>query len=254
LLEVLAEARIDKFVLVLGGGLWHAGLGAGHRRVAVPTRVAVRRVEADRGVVAGQSGPAADLKHTSLRYFNVVGSGYPDLRDTSPHSLFPLVFEQLMNGRVPYINGNNYPTPDGTCVRDYVHVADLATAHVPAARALADGGLWNRSTTTAGPGLSVGEIMTAVARVTGIDFTPDIKPPRRGDPAQIVATGNLAARDLDWKMRHSVADMVASAWQARQPAAWARHSPIWGSADPPASGRTRTGEPDRQHTDNAQRT
>jgi UDP-glucose 4-epimerase len=58
--------------------------------------------------------------------------------------------------------------------------------------------------------------MDAVARVTGIDFTPEVRPRRAGDPAQIVATGELAARDLDWKMRHTVDDMVASAWTARQ--------------------------------------
>jgi UDP-glucose 4-epimerase len=159
---------------------------------------------------------ATTLHHTSLRYFNVVGSGYPDLRDTSPHNLFPLVFEQLVNGKVPYINGDDYPTPDGTCVRDYVHVSDLAVSHVAAAKALTAGKPLERVYNLgSGDGLSVRQIMDAVAKVTGIDFTPDIHPPRPGDPAQIVATGELAARDLDWKMRHTVDEMVASAWQAR---------------------------------------
>ena len=95
---------------------------------------------------------AQPLRHTSLRYFNVVGSGYPDLRDTSPHNLFPLIFDALVAGRVPHINGDDYPTPDGTCVRDYVHVSDLALAHVAAAQALMSGAPWNRSTTwAAGP-------------------------------------------------------------------------------------------------------
>jgi UDP-glucose 4-epimerase len=159
------------------------------------------------------------LRHTSLRYFNVVGSGYEDLRDTSPHNLFPLIFERLVSGEVPYVNGDNYPTPDGTPVRDYVHVADLARSHVVAAQALEEDHpvqpVYNLGS---GTGLSVREIMDAVARVTGIDFTPEIRPPRAGDPARIVATGELAARDLDWKMRHTVDDMVASAWAARQAA------------------------------------
>jgi len=173
-------------------------------------------------LLADQARATADrvpLRHTSLRYFNVVGSGYPDLRDTSPHNLFPLIFDALAEGRVPHINGADYPTPDGTCVRDYVHVSDLAVSHVAAAQALlADRPLEPVYNLGSGTGLSVREIMDAVARVTGIDFTPELRARRPGDPAQIVATGELAARDLDWKMRHSVDDMVASAWAARQAA------------------------------------
>ena len=165
------------------------------------------------------SASSAPLHYTSLRYFNVVGSGYEDLRDTSPHNLFPLIFERLVAGKVPYINGDDYPTPDGTPVRDYVHVTDLARSHVVAAQALESGrSLQSIYNLGSGSGLSVRQIMDAVARVTGIDFTPDVRPRRPGDPARIVATGELAARDLDWQMRHTVDDMVASAWAARQAA------------------------------------
>jgi UDP-glucose 4-epimerase len=161
----------------------------------------------------------APLRHTSLRYFNVVGSGYDDLRDTSPHNLFPVVFERLVAGDVPFVNGDDYPTPDGTCVRDYVHVTDLAMSHVTAAAALdADQPLQPVYNLGSGSGLSVRQIMDAVARVTRIAFTPEVRPRRPGDPARIVATGDLAARDLDWKMRHTVDEMVASAWSARQAA------------------------------------
>ena len=146
-----------------------------------------------------------------------MGSGSTDVYDTSPHNLFPLVIEALVDGRTPRINGDDYPTPDGTCVRDYVHVADLAVSHVAAAEALAAGTtlepVYNLGS---GDGLSVRQIMEAMARVTGIGFEPEIHPPRPGDPARIVASGELAARDLDWRMRHTVDDMVASAWQARQ--------------------------------------
>ena len=162
-------------------------------------------------------GRAVGLRHTSLRYFNVVGSGTDRIADTSPHNLFPLVFNALVAGKTPHINGGDYPTPDGTCVRDYVHVADLAEAHVAAARRLAAGQsvepVYNLGS---GAGTSVREIMDAMAVVTGIGFTPQVKGRRPGDPARIVADGSLAARDLDWTMRHSVREMVASAWSARQ--------------------------------------
>lgn len=162
---------------------------------------------------------AAGLRHTSLRYFNVVGSGDPSIRDTSPHNLFPLVFDALVDGRTPRINGTDYPTPDGTCVRDYVHVSDIAKAHVAAARRLdADEPIERAYNLGSGSGVSVAEIMAAVARITGIPFQPELAPRRPGDPPRIVANGDLAARDLDWAMRYSLDDMVASAWAARQAA------------------------------------
>ena len=161
-------------------------------------------------------GRARGLRHTSLRYFNVVGSGSDDLYDTSPHNLFPIVFEMLLKGKTPRINGDDYDTPDGTCVRDYVHVADLAAAHVVAAQRLAAGeDLLPVYNLGSGDGSSVREIMEAIRTVTGIDFTPEIAPRRPGDPDRIVATGEAAARDLDWQMRHTLEDMVRSAWQAR---------------------------------------
>ncbi len=165
------------------------------------------------------AGRATGLKHTSLRYFNVVGSGSPDLFDTSPHNLFPLVFDMLVRGDNPRINGDDYATPDGTCVRDYIHVADLAEAHVAAARRLAaDEPVERVYNLGSGGGTSVREIMDTVREVTGIDFTPDIAPRRPGDPDRIVASGELAARDLGWEMRHTLHEMVSSAWRARQAA------------------------------------
>lgn len=160
-------------------------------------------------------GVAVGLRHTSLRYFNVVGSGDLGVRDTSPHNLFPLVFAALEAGKTPRIFGNDYPTPDGTNVRDYIHVADLAVSHVAAAKRLDAGeSIEPAYNLGSGDGSSVGEIMRAVADVTGILFTPEVGPRRPGDPARIVASGDLAARDLDWRMRHTLREMVESAWEA----------------------------------------
>ncbi|MFT4307236.1 MAG: UDP-glucose 4-epimerase GalE [Microbacterium sp.] len=170
-----------------------------------------------RDVGAATADSPHPLRHTSLRYFNVVGSGDPAVYDTSPHNLFPIVFEKLLAGETPRINGDDYDTPDGTNVRDYVHVADIAAAHVVAAGRLAAGDpvepAYNLGSQN---GLSVAEIMDAMARVTGIGFTAEIGPRRPGDPDRIVATGELAARDLDWRMRHTVDEMVRTGWEARR--------------------------------------
>jgi UDP-glucose 4-epimerase len=162
-------------------------------------------------------GRATGLRYTALRYFNVVGSGTAEVYDTSPHNLFPVIFRTLADGGIPQINGDDYPTPDGTCVRDYVHVADLARSHAAAARRLASGAplqpVYNLGS---GRGSSVRQIMDAVAAVTGCAFEPVIAPRRPGDMARIVADGRLAARDLEWSMTHSLENMVRTAWEAAE--------------------------------------
>ncbi|MGP6177317.1 UDP-glucose 4-epimerase GalE [Microbacterium sp. A196] len=169
----------------------------------------------DQAIATADSG--APLRHTSLRYFNVVGSADPTVYDVSPHNLFPIVFEKLLADEIPRINGDDYDTEDGTNVRDYVHVGDIAAAHVEAAKRLASGASIEAAYNLgSGDGLSVKQIMDAMVRVTGIDFTPEIGPRRAGDPDRIVATGELAARDLDWKMRYSVDEMVRTGWDARR--------------------------------------
>ena len=157
----------------------------------------------------------APLRATSLRYFNVVGSGFADIYDASPHNLFPKVFSAIQAGKAPQINGTDYPTPDGTCVRDYVHVSDLAAAHVVAAQRLDAGApveaVYNLGS---GAGTSVKEIVDAIIAATGCAKEAVLGPRRAGDPAVIVADGTLAARDLGWANRFTVQEMVDSAWAA----------------------------------------
>ena len=169
-----------------------------------------------RAQVRATADSAAPLAATSLRYFNVVGSVGTEVYDASPYNLFPRVFATLLRGEAPVINGGDYATPDGTCIRDYVHVGDLARAHVAAARALSAGtGLQDVYNLGSGAGTSVRAIVDAMADVTGIDREPVVGPRRPGDPARIVADGTLAARDLGWANTSDVRDMVATAWAAQ---------------------------------------
>jgi UDP-glucose 4-epimerase len=218
LLQAMHEAEVDKIVFSSSAAVY------GTPDVDVVTEETPTLPESPYGEskligewLLRDASRAFPLHHTSLRYFNVVGSAVPDLYDTSPHNLFPLVIEALQEGRTPQINGDDYPTPDGTCVRDYVHVADLADAHVVAAQKLLAGEPLERVYNLgSGDGVSVREIMTAVAEATGIDFEPEIADRRPGDPARIVASGERASRDLGWAMRQTLDDMVRSAWNARQ--------------------------------------
>lgn len=216
LLEAMREAGVDAIVFSSSAATY------GTPHVDLVTEATETHPESPYGEskligewVIADAARAHGLAHTSLRYFNVVGS-LPGLADTSPHNLFPLVVAALVAGKTPRINGDDYATPDGTCVRDYVHVVDLAASHVAAAKALAAGvSLEPVYNLGSGDGLSVREIMDAFAAGTGIEFEPVIAPRRAGDPDRIVADGSLAARDVDWAMRHTVADMVTSAWEAR---------------------------------------
>ena len=162
-------------------------------------------------------GVASGLVHTSLRYFNVVGSGEPLLPDVSPYNLFSMVFAGLENNRLPVIFGDDYDTPDGTCIRDYIHVADLAAAHVGAAQRMDRGeSIEPAYNLGSGTGTSVAEMMSAISRVTGIEFAAEIGPRRAGDPARVVASGELASRDIGWAMTQSLEDMIRSAFEARK--------------------------------------
>lgn len=171
----------------------------------------------DQGIATAKSD--APLRHTSLRYFNVVGSAHPSVHDVSPHNLFPRIFRALERGESPTIFGTDYSTADGTNVRDYVHVGDIAQAHAVAARRLlAEQKIEPAYNLGAQNGYSVREIMTAVAAVTGIAFEPLEGARRPGDPDQIVATGALAKKHLGWANRYSLEQMVHTAWEAHRAA------------------------------------
>src|SRR3954447_5741772 len=161
---------------------------------------------------------ANGLRYVNLRYFNVAGAGRPALADRGVSNLVPMVFQQLVRRRRPMIFGDDYDTPDGTCIRDFVHVEDIASAHVAAARALADGRLHALTANVGrGEGVSVGEMIDAIREVTGTaeaDWAEPLVLPRRpGDPPRVVAAADTIRAALGWTARHGLRDMVSSAWQ-----------------------------------------
>jgi UDP-glucose 4-epimerase len=159
---------------------------------------------------------AFGLRFMSMRYFNVAGAESPDLGDPGVFNLIPLVFQALRDGRRPTVFGDDYPTPDGTCVRDYVHVGDIAQAHLAAARALAGGAGSATYNIGRGEGSSVLEVLSVIGEVTGLDVTPEIAPRRPGDPARIVAAVDRIREGLGFTASRDLRDMVRSAWTAWQ--------------------------------------
>ncbi|WP_369258221.1 UDP-glucose 4-epimerase GalE [Geodermatophilus amargosae] len=154
------------------------------------------------------------LAATSLRYFNVAGAAAPELGDRGAANLVPLVFEALDAGRPPVLFGDDHPTADGSPVRDFVHVSDVADAHVAAVRALTAGRPGGTYNVGRGEGSSVREVLRVVAGVTGADTTPEVAGRRPGDPARVVAAVDRIARDLGFRATRDLREMIASAWTA----------------------------------------
>jgi UDP-glucose 4-epimerase len=167
------------------------------------------------------TGKATGLSTASLRYFNVAGAATPELADTGVFNLIPMVFEKLTEGAAPRIFGDDDATPDGTSVRDYIHVVDLAEAHVAVARALSSAP--GRDLTLnigRGEGVSVREMIDRINAVTGYDRPPTVTPRRPGDPARVVASAERIATELGWQAKYDVQDMITSAWEG-----WVHHHP-----------------------------
>ena len=159
------------------------------------------------------------LRAVNLRYFNVAGAGWPELADTATMNLVPIVFAALDAGKSPMVFGDDYATADGSCVRDYVHVLDLAEAHVTSLDYL-DRDERNHSTFNVGTGkgASVFEVLAEIKRVTKIDFEIDVQPRRPGDPPYLCADVSRIENELGWTAKRDLAEIIESAWGARQAA------------------------------------
>lgn len=162
------------------------------------------------------AGLAHGINWIALRYFNAVGAQGPRLGDRGTTNLIPLAFAALDTGDPLIVTGGTFPTADGTGVRDYVHVADVAEAHAVAVRRL--------DTTTpaattynvgVGRGHSVLAVLAAIEEVAGRPVPARIGPARPGDPPEVVADVSKIQRELGWQARHDLRDAVRSAWDAR---------------------------------------
>ena len=162
------------------------------------------------------STSVSPLSWVSLRYFNVAGAGSPELGDTSVNNLIPMVFDALDRGDAPQVFGTDYPTLDGSCVRDYIHVSDLAAAHVAAADLAERGDVAAVFNVGTGVGSSVLEVMAAVSEVVGRDVGAVAVARRAGDPPELVASVDRISAELGWTAQRDLRDMVASAYAARR--------------------------------------
>ena len=219
LLEALRDAGVGRFVFSSTAAVYGTP-----DRVPIPedlakspinpygwTKLAIENLLADFAVAHG-------LKATALRYFNAAGAD-PDgeigeRHDPETH-LIPLALDAASGKGAPLkLFGDDYPTEDGTCVRDYIHVADLADAHVKALGALDGFNAFNLGT---GTGASVRQILDSVERVTGRPVPHDVAPRRAGDPPSLVADPSRAMKALGWAPRLSDLDsIVSTAWAWHQ--------------------------------------
>ena len=159
---------------------------------------------------------ARQIQWIALRYFNVVGAANPELGDTGVNNLVPMAFRALSNNQRPQVFGGDYATQDGSCIRDYIHVSDLADSHLIAAQKLLNDNYSGIFNIGRGKGFSVKQVMDTISEVLGKNINYEVVDRRPGDPAQTIADVSKAKSDLNWEAKNDLKSMVSSAWQAWQ--------------------------------------
>ena len=158
---------------------------------------------------------AFGLRTVSLRYFNVAGAGWSDLGDPQVLNLLTIVLDRIAAGGVPTVFGTDFDTEDGSGVRDYVHVLDIATAHIAALDYLGrDERQYDVFNVGRGEGVSVLDVIAAVGAETGRDITPVIAEARAGDPARVIADATRLRSETGWTARYGFDEIIASAVDA----------------------------------------
>lgn len=158
---------------------------------------------------------SSSIRGISLRYFNVAGCGWADLADTAVLNLVPMVFEKLDEDSQPLIFGSDYPTADGTCERDFIHVMDLADAHLAAVDGISGLNISHIALNVGtGKATSVKKMIDLIIEESGLNVTAKNVERRPGDPAAVVADASRIKQVLGWNSRYEVEDIVSSAWEA----------------------------------------
>ncbi len=215
LIKALEAAGVKKFVLSSTAALFGAP-----ETVPIPETATIRPAS-----VYGETKyliermlhwyrETAGMGYTTLRYFNAAGASATRGEDHDPEThLIPIVLQAAAGRRAGVqVYGDDYDTPDGTCIRDYIDVRDLARAHILAVEALQPG-QGNAYNLGSGNGFSVNEVIDVCRQVTGKDFTVSVAERRPGDPAVLIADSSLISRELGWERRHTeLADTVNAAW------------------------------------------
>jgi UDP-glucose 4-epimerase len=161
-------------------------------------------------------GHAEGFSSISLRYFNVVGAGKIEFGDNSRDNLVPKVFAAFKNGKRPEIFGADYPTKDGTCIRDYIHVQDLAEAHLVALKQLESKKINEVYNVGSGTGYSVKEMLDQIESSMGVKLNPETVARRAGDSPKLIASIKKIEKDLGWRPKAILKEMIDSAWAAEK--------------------------------------
>lgn len=161
-------------------------------------------------------GEAHGVSWIALRYFNAVGADDASMADRGGTNLFPLILRAFAAGEPALVTGDDFDTPDGSGVRDYIHVADLADAHVAAVERLNKGSAAAVYNVGTGVGYSVFDVLNTLRTVSGEEVPFTVGPRRPGDPACCIAAVDRIRADLGWSAQRDLIDMVSSAWSARE--------------------------------------
>lgn len=217
LLVQMVNAKVKKFIFASSAAVYGNSVTSPISETATPVPISTYgQTKLDAEKLISKFCKVYDLSAVSLRFFNAVGAETKYLADTSKDNLFPKVFEAISTGRSPEIFGDDYPTPDGTCIRDYIHVQDIAEAHLYVADFLEDHYGHTVFNVGTGRGYSVKEIINGIQEISGTNFDSIIRPRRIGDLDIAFADVSYLEKETNWKARYGLKEMITSAWSAWQ--------------------------------------